>query len=61
MRISFIFRCKILKEKKEEQLEEISLLQNDEALNEKGEVLATKLDQCQEQMKNYLVPVPLQC
>jgi len=43
-------RCKILREKKMEQLEELDLLQNDQTLGDKGEELATKLEQAQENM-----------
>jgi len=41
-------RCKILREKKDEQREELRRLQTDTALLENGEELASKLEQAQE-------------
>lgn len=46
--IKLFFRCKILREKKAEQLEELNRLQTDTTLMENGEELASKLEQAQE-------------
>lgn len=47
----FFVRCKILREKKAEQLEELGRLQTDTTLMENGEELASKLEQAQENIE----------
>jgi len=54
-------RCKILKSKKEEQIKEIALLQDNSNLLEKGDELANKLETAQENMQSLyerIVAIP---
>lgn len=48
----FIFRCKILRSKKEEQIKEISRLRDNSNLMDKGDELAQKFETAQENMQS---------